>query len=141
MLDFVSHYPSIDALYAVYTAHLRQHLATLERLSGHLLAAVWQDLAGLAFEQHHPLQFPPESLKAVSRMSWARHHLCGFHVVCSCHHRICTPPWASWLQLGDSDLRRFLAYLYDQVETLSVAAEVALLEALIDPDYPEWSPL
>ena len=141
MLDFVSHYPSLDALYAAYTAHLRQCLAASERLSGRPLAAVWQDLAGLAFEQRHHLQFPPESLEAASRMSWVHHHLCGFHVVCSRHHGICTLPQASWLQLGDSDLHRFLGYLYDQVGTLSVAAEAAFIAALVDPDYPEWSPL
>ena len=41
MLDFVSHFPSVDALYAAYIAHLRQRLAESERLTGRPLAAVW----------------------------------------------------------------------------------------------------
>ena len=43
--------------------------------------------------------------------------------------------------MGDQDLHRFLGYLYDQVTILSVAAETAFLVALVDPDFPEWSPL
>ena len=55
MLDFLSHFPSVDALYAAYIAHLRQSLAELERLTGRPLASVWSDLVGLSFEECCPL--------------------------------------------------------------------------------------
>ena len=41
MLDFLSHFPSVDALYAAYIAHLCQRLAESERLTGRPRAAVW----------------------------------------------------------------------------------------------------
>ena len=41
MLDFVSYFPFVDALYMAYIAHLRQRLAESERLTGCPLAAVW----------------------------------------------------------------------------------------------------
>ena len=101
MLDFVTHYPSIDALYAAYIAQLRQCLAESEWLSVRPLSGVWQDLFGLAFDQHSHLEFLPEALEAESLLTWTHHHLHGFHIACSRHHGICMPPRASWLQLGD----------------------------------------